>query len=129
MLISPLFRISAMIQPYSCTVGTLSSYAQLDRVLTRCAGLQVTQRWTVPGAAGPAPRDLTTVAHTYSSTVNPVSDYYSGLIGISMITTAGQLLSDGQVRNFSGPRHCPECESESRVLNILRNLSVWLAHM
>lgn len=83
----------------------------------------MTQRWTVPGAAGPAPQDLTTVAHTYSSTVNPVSDYYSGLIGISMISTAGQLLSDGQVRNLSSTRHCTGCELKSCVQNFLQNLS------
>lgn len=60
--------------------------------------MQVTQQWTVPAAAGPAARDLSTVAHTYGSTINPVNDYYSGLFGISMIATAGQLLGEGQVR-------------------------------
>ena len=58
----------------------------------------MTQRWTVPGAAGPAAGDLSTVAHTYGSTVNPVGDYYSGLIGISMISAAGHLMADGKVR-------------------------------
>ena len=52
----------------------------------------------MPTAAGPAERDLSTVAHSYSSTVDPVSDYYSGLVGISMIASAGQLVSNTQVR-------------------------------
>lgn len=59
--------------------------------------LQVTQVWTVPAAAGPAARDLSTVAHGYASTVDPVADYYSGLVGISMIGRPGTLRTGGQV--------------------------------
>ena len=60
--------------------------------------LQVTQRWTVPAAAGPGPLDLSTVAHSYSSTVDPVNDFYSGLFGMSMVAAKGALLPDGLVR-------------------------------
>ena len=37
------------------------------------------------------------MAHSYSSSVDPVADYYSGLVGISMIAAPGQLLSNDQV--------------------------------
>ena len=59
--------------------------------------LQVTQRWTVPSAAGPGPQDLSTVAHSYGSTVDPVADFYSGLFGVSMIAAKGALQSNGLV--------------------------------
>jgi len=62
-----------------------------------CTLSQVTQRWTVPAAAGPGPRDLSTVAHSYSSTVDPVNDFYSGLFGMSMVAAKGALLPDGLV--------------------------------
>ena len=58
---------------------------------------QVTQRWTVPAAAGPGALDLSTVAHSYGSTVNPINDFYSGLFGLSMIAAKGALLPSGLV--------------------------------
>ena len=70
--------------------------------------LQVTQRWTVPSAAGPGPQDLSTVAHSYGSTVDPVADFYSGLFGVSMIAAKGALQSDGLVR-ISSHYHAARC--------------------
>ena len=62
----------------------------------------MSQTWTVPAVAGPAQRDLNTVAHLYGSTVAPWQDANAGLVGVLMVTAKGALRSDGQVR---APRH------------------------
>jgi len=62
---------------------------------------QVRQTWTVPAAAGPAPRDLNTVAHLYGSTVAPYRDANAGLVGVLMVTAKGALKSTGQARHSS----------------------------
>ena len=62
----------------------------------------------MPSAAGPGPQDLSTVAHSYGSTVDPVADFYSGLFGVSMIAAKGALQSDGLVR-ISSHYHAARC--------------------
>ena len=58
----------------------------------------MTQTWTVPAAAGPAARDLNTVAHLYGSTMAPYRDANAGLVGVLMVTAKGALKSNGQAR-------------------------------
>ena len=67
---------------------------------------QVTQTWTVPAAAGPAPRDLNTVAHLYGSTVAPYRDANAGLVGVLMVTANGALHSTGQARHSPPASRC-----------------------
>ena len=77
--------------------------------------MQATQTWTVPAAAGPAERDLNTVAHLYGSTVAPYQDAIAGLVGVLMVTASGALKSNGQARRRldNDPAHahlqCIEC--------------------
>jgi hypothetical protein len=60
--------------------------------------LQVRHTWSVPAAAGPAERDLNTVAHLYGSTVAPFQDANAGLVGVLMITAKGATRPNGQAR-------------------------------
>jgi len=86
--------------------------------------LQVTQRWTVPAAAGPGPLDLSTVAHSYSSTVDPVNDFYSGLFGMSMVAAKGALLPNGLVRGPVSTWNAVE-KADSRIRRpLLRDPSI-----
>ncbi|NXV78051.1 HEPH protein, partial [Atlantisia rogersi] len=55
----------------------------------------VTYRWEVPQRSGPGPNDSACVPWIYYSTVDPVKDMYSGLIGPLKICRRGALRSDG----------------------------------
>ncbi|XP_075369610.1 hephaestin isoform X4 [Mycteria americana] len=54
-----------------------------------------TYRWEVPERSGPGPNDSACVPWVYYSTVDPVKDMYSGLIGPLKICRRGALQSDG----------------------------------
>uniref|UniRef100_A0A8C4V4Q9 Ceruloplasmin n=1 Tax=Falco tinnunculus TaxID=100819 RepID=A0A8C4V4Q9_FALTI len=55
----------------------------------------VTYRWEVPERAGPGPNDSACVPWIYYSTVDPVKDMYSGLIGPLKVCRRGALQSNG----------------------------------
>uniref|UniRef100_A0A8D0F6S1 Ceruloplasmin n=1 Tax=Strix occidentalis caurina TaxID=311401 RepID=A0A8D0F6S1_STROC len=55
----------------------------------------VTYRWEVPERSGPGPNDSACVPWIYYSTVDPVKDMYSGLVGPLKICRRGALQSDG----------------------------------
>ncbi|XP_061862541.1 hephaestin isoform X2 [Colius striatus] len=55
----------------------------------------VTYRWEVPERSGPGPNDSACVPWIYYSTVDPVKDMYSGLIGPLKVCRRGALRSDG----------------------------------
>ncbi|XP_074771625.1 hephaestin isoform X1 [Athene noctua] len=55
----------------------------------------VTYRWEVPERSGPGPNDSACVPWIYYSTVDPVKDVYSGLVGPLKICRRGALQSDG----------------------------------
>ncbi|KAM7094431.1 hephaestin isoform 4-T11 [Ciconia maguari] len=54
-----------------------------------------TYRWEVPERSGPGPNDSACVPWVYYSTVDPVKDMYSGLIGPLKICRRGALQPDG----------------------------------
>uniref|UniRef100_A0A8C5TFG4 ferroxidase n=1 Tax=Malurus cyaneus samueli TaxID=2593467 RepID=A0A8C5TFG4_9PASS len=55
----------------------------------------VTYRWEVPERSGPGPNDSACVPWIYYSSVDPVKDMYSGLIGPLKVCRRGALRSDG----------------------------------
>ncbi|KFP78052.1 Hephaestin, partial [Acanthisitta chloris] len=55
----------------------------------------VTYRWEVPERSGPGPNDSACVPWIYYSTVDPVKDVYSGLVGPLKVCRRGTLRSDG----------------------------------
>ena len=48
-------------------------------------GTTATYQWIVAADNGPADNDLSTVAYSYSSNVNPVGDLYAGLFGALIV--------------------------------------------
>ncbi|XP_051485937.1 hephaestin isoform X1 [Apus apus] len=55
----------------------------------------VTYRWEVPERSGPGPNDSACVPWIYYSTVDPVKDMYSGLVGPLKVCRRGALQPDG----------------------------------
>lgn len=48
-------------------------------------GTTVTYKWLVTEDNGPAAKDLTSVAYSYGSNVDPVANLYAGLMGVCVI--------------------------------------------
>lgn len=58
-------------------------------------GAQATYRYYVPESAGPAEGDLSTIAYTYTSSVDLVAHPNAGLVGVLMVGSKGALDTKG----------------------------------
>jgi hephaestin len=83
------------------------------------AGHMHTYVWQVPERAGPGPTDRSSVMWMYHSHTDEVSDVYSGLMGVIIVTRRGMARADGS----------PKDVDREFVVNFMvadENKSLWL---
>ncbi|KAM4819018.1 hephaestin [Thomomys bottae] len=86
-------------RPYSVHAhGVLES--NTGRVWAADPGEVLIYQWNVPERSGPGPNDSACVSWIYYSSVDPVKDMYSGLVGPLVICRKGTLESNGVRRDM-----------------------------
>ncbi|XP_065054474.1 hephaestin-like protein isoform X2 [Rhopilema esculentum] len=68
-------------------------------------GTTYTYEWTIPESMAPTAKDTPCISWLYSSSVDPVKDTYSGLVGPLVTCNAGSLQTNGIPKGFDAEKY------------------------